>query len=105
MHEHSVAWLTEQIARPRDERIVVVTHHAPSIGSIPKRFAKDPVSASFSSDLDYLIKASGAPLWVHGHTHDSFDYRIGKTRIIANPRGYYGLEVNPQFNPGLVVEI
>lgn len=27
-------------------------------------------------------------LWVHGHTHEAFDYRIGNTRVIVNPRAY-----------------
>jgi hypothetical protein len=29
-----------------------------------------------------------AALWIHGHTHDSFDYVVRGTRIVANPRGY-----------------
>jgi Icc-related predicted phosphoesterase len=27
-------------------------------------------------------------LWVHGHTHEAFDYRINDTRVIVNPRAY-----------------
>ena len=27
-------------------------------------------------------------LWVHGHTHTSHDYRVGRCRIVCNPRGY-----------------
>jgi hypothetical protein len=29
-------------------------------------------------------------LWTHGHTHDPFDYMVGKTRVVCNPRGYAG---------------
>ena len=29
-----------------------------------------------------------ADLWLHGHVHDSFDYRVGRCRVICNPRGY-----------------
>ena len=47
-------------------------------------------------------------LWVHGHTHHSFDYRAGATRIVANPRGYPmkdgGFE-NPRFQAALLVDI
>jgi len=31
-------------------------------------------------------------LWVHGHTHDPYDYVIGETRVVCNPRGYIGYE-------------
>ena len=105
IHARSVAWLAEELDRRRDEKIIVVTHHTPSLKSIPDRFRHDPVSASFSSDLDHLVGVSGAPLWIHGHTHDSFDYRIGRTRVIANPRGYVGVEPNPRFDPGLTIEV
>jgi hypothetical protein len=46
-------------------------------------------------------------LWVHGHTHSSFDYKLGKTRIICNPRGYPGTfgDMGNDFNPNLIVEI
>ena len=48
---------------------------------------------------------SRAPLWVHGHTHDSADYTIGATRVLCNPRGYSGVELNPRFDPNLLVEV
>jgi Icc-related predicted phosphoesterase len=50
-----------------------------------------------------LIEAYQPALWVHGHVHNSSDYRIGRTRIVANPHGY-GNE-NPRFNGQLVVEV
>jgi hypothetical protein len=27
-------------------------------------------------------------LWLHGHVHDSFDYQVGRCRVVANPAGY-----------------
>jgi predicted phosphodiesterase len=105
MHGRSVAWLEGEFTRRRDEKVVVITHHAPSLKSIPDRFREDSLSASFSSDLDHLVAASGAPLWIHGHTHDSFDYRIGMTRVVCNPRGYVSVEPNPRFDPALLVEV
>jgi hypothetical protein len=48
-----------------------------------------------------------ACLWVHGHTHDSFDYVVNGTRVVCNPRGYaqYGVNENPRFDPGFVIDI
>jgi len=61
-------------------------------------------SAAFASNMEDLIFETGPDLWVHGHIHDSSDYRIGKTRVICNPRGY-AHEPNPDFDADLVVEM
>jgi hypothetical protein len=39
----------------------------------------------------------------HGHIHDSADYRVGATRVIANPHGY-GRE-NAKFDPTFIIEV
>ena len=83
---------------------MVITHHAPSIGSVPRDFHRNPVSAAYASNLDELVEQSGAALWVHGHLHSQSDYRIGNTRVVCNPRGYPD-ERNPAFVPDLVIEI
>ncbi|HRP98760.1 MAG TPA: metallophosphoesterase [Rhodocyclaceae bacterium] len=100
-------WLEARLAEPFDGETVVVTHFAPSSGSIAARFADSPLNPFFVSDLDELIGNGCAALWVHGHTHDSFDYRIGRTRVLCNARGYVvNDEVeNPAFDAGLTVEI
>lgn len=103
-HEHSKAWLTEQLSQSAAEPAVVVTHHAPSARSIAPRYRDDPLNPAFVSDLDLMVENSGARLWVHGHTHTGFDYRLGQTRVVCNPRGYPGEHV-PGFDPGLTVEI
>ncbi len=71
---------------------------------------QEPISAAFSSNLDGLVASSGASLWVHGHTHDSFDYAIDRTRVICNPKGYGprvagGVPENAAFDSRLIVEV
>ena len=46
-------------------------------------------------------------LWIHGHTHDSFDYFINGTRVVCNPRGYAvdGITENAAFDVDLTVDI
>jgi Icc-related predicted phosphoesterase len=39
------------------------------------------------SDLSGLVETYQPALSVHGHTHKSSDYRIGKTRVLRNPHG------------------
>jgi predicted phosphodiesterase len=100
-------WLKARLAEPHDGPTVVITHHAPSRASIHPRFAGSLLNACFVSDAQALVEASGARLWIHGHTHDSFDYRIGGTRVLCNPRGYArdGVNENPLFDPDRVVEV
>jgi len=84
---------------------IVVTDHAPSPRSVDRRFEKSLLDPAFVSNLDPLIEALGADLWVHGHTHTFFDYYVGLTRIVCNPRGYVPDETVEGFNPNLVVEV
>ncbi|MCL5405760.1 MAG: phosphatase, partial [Deltaproteobacteria bacterium] len=64
----------------------------------------DILSGAYASNEEDLVKELGADLWVHGHIHQACDYRIGKTRIVSNPKGYPG-EAATEFNPDFVVEI
>jgi predicted phosphodiesterase len=98
-------FLETELAKPYDGPTVVITHHLPSLRSVAKRFENDALNPAFASHLDALVERSGAALWIHGHTHDSCDYTIGATRVICNPRGYAGVELNPQFDPALTVSI
>lgn len=110
LHNASRNWMEAMFAEDADTtRTVVVTHHAPSEQSIAARYRAGPQSAlnpAFASNLDALL---GRPaLWVHGHTHDSFDYRAVEgdgARVVCNPRGYYDEELNPDFDPRLLVEL
>ncbi len=101
-----VAWLEGKLKQEAfDGPTVVVTHHLPSARSVADRFKKDLLSACFASNLDHLLGYS--KLWVHGHTHDSFDYELKVTRVICNPRGYCKageMPENPKFDPMLIVE-
>lgn len=114
LHRQSRDWLATRLDQPFDGPTVVVTHHAPHPNSIHPRYAGNLLNAAFVSDLTPLLDK--ADLWVHGHVHDSFDYTVGKTRVIANPRGYAGnrfsaaspAEIdweNKGFDPRLVVEL
>src|SRR5574344_220 len=79
-----------------DKKIIIITHHAPSILSVQYRYKTDLLSAAFASNLESLIeKNKNIILWCHGHCHNNADYKIFNTRIIANPLGYY--DENPDF--------
>lgn len=100
-HVSSKAFLESTLEQSFDGATLVVTHHAPSIESIPQRYrdSKDHLNGSYASDLSDLLDAKRVQGWVHGHIHDSMDYQLtaAHTRIICNPRGYSGVELNPNF--------
>ena len=109
-HRADCRWLREVMAEPFDGPTVVVTHHGVSLQSVDPKYADDLLTPAFSSHLDDLVADSGAVLWVHGHTHDSFDYAIGTTRVLCNPKGYgpgrsSARHENSAFDPRLVVTL
>lgn len=100
-------WLQSKLAEPFAGKTVVITHHAPTRRSIHPRFAGSLLNTCFVSDAEALVAGSGAVLWIHGHTHDSFDYHAGRTRVVCNPRGYArdGVNENALFDPGFVIDL
>jgi predicted phosphodiesterase len=109
LHARARAFIDAELARPHAGPTVVVTHHLPSAASVAERFRTNATSAAFASHLDPLITRHRPQLWIHGHTHDSFDYRLDATRVVCNPMGYparqSGAKENAAFDAGLLVEI
>jgi Icc-related predicted phosphoesterase len=103
LHHRSRSYLESVLATTFDGPTAVITHHAVHWNSIVPKYRNDPVTAAFVSDMSAIIEAYQPALWVHGHVHNSCDYRVGNTRIICNPHGY-GAE-NPDFDGSLVVQI
>jgi predicted phosphodiesterase len=103
IHRESLYWL-EQCLKTSTQKTVVVTHHAPSIISIPDCYKGSSLNPAFASDLSELILSYQPALWVHGHLHTPSDYFIGTTRVICNPKGY-PQEENTGFVPDMVVSI
>jgi Icc-related predicted phosphoesterase len=105
LHTTSRDWLAVMLAEPFDGKTVVVTHHAPSSQSVHPRYARDLLTPAFASNLENLMDGDRATLWVHGHTHESFDYEVYDTRVVCNPRGYAPEALNPDFKPNWIIEI
>ena len=76
------------------KQMVVVGYHTPSHSSCHPRYKKDDLmNGGYHSDLsEFILDRPGIKLWTHGHTHELFDYMIGTTRVVCNPRGYIGYE-------------
>ena len=103
-HLEAKSWLGQALKMHASETNLVITHHAPSSRSLADECLHDPLSADYASNLEGFIEQHNIALWVHGHTHNSSDYRIGGTRVVSNPRGYVS-ELNPDFKPCLLIDV
>ena len=107
IHQAQRAWLRDKLSEPFAGPTVVVTHHAPHRGSLAQRYADDWSSGAFVTELPETF-FDVPVLWVHGHTHQRFDYRVRSCRIICNPRGYVnwsGRIENKAFDPALIIDV
>jgi predicted phosphohydrolase len=110
-HREAAEWLERQLVTPFSGKTVVVTHHAPSIRSLPEVDRDHPLAPAYAADLERLIAM--ADIWVHGDVHTSADYSVGKCRVICNPRGRPGRNrkdpavpyENAGFNPAMIVDL
>jgi hypothetical protein len=89
-----VDYVDHVIQNNPDGKFVVVGHHCPSKKSTHPRYKDDTLmNGGYSSNLDFFIEDHPQiKAWTHGHTHELFDYKVGQTRVVCNPRGYIGYE-------------
>lgn len=107
IHADTLLALTKFLETGDRARSIVITHHAPSLQSLPARKQTETISAAYSSNLTELIETQGPALWIHGHLHFPTDYMLGTTRIVNNAHGYPAKIKSEQsrFKSDLVVEL
>jgi predicted phosphodiesterase len=93
-HKKMLGYIKTVIENDPTGKYVVVGHHSPSKLSTKPQYENDTLmNGGYSSDLsEFILDRPQIKLWTHGHTHHEFDYMIGATRILCNPRGYVGYE-------------
>ena len=93
-HKKMLAYIQLMLEGKFDQKFVVVGHHAPSKASTHPRYKDElMMNGGYSSALDeFIMDHPQIKLWTHGHTHEDFDYMVGSTRIVCNPRGYINYE-------------
>lgn len=108
-HVKTLDYIKIVVDQNKDKKIVVVGHHTPSLKSCHPRYAHDHlINGAYHSDLsEVILDRPQIKLWTHGHTHNSFDYMIGETRVVCNPRGYHNGRYDEEtgFDPSKIIEI
>lgn len=104
MHKRSVNWLQKSLQKSNSDKNIVITHHAPSIKSVPNKYKEDPLTSAYASNLEALILKFQPIYWIHGHIHTPVRYKIGQTEIICNPHGYLDEPYNG-YERELILEI
>jgi DNA repair exonuclease SbcCD nuclease subunit len=91
-HQQTLSYLKQVLVDMKDKKVVFVGHHAPSAMSTHDRYKHNVhsiMNGGYHSELsEFILDHPQIVLWTHGHMHDPFDYNIGTTRVVCNPRGY-----------------
>jgi len=98
-------WLEEELSRPFEGKTVLVTHHPITAQSIDPDRAPKLLDAAYYNAWEHLFFEPFQPLdlVLHGHTHFAVDYELNQTRVVSNPRGYPGEQLDG-FKSELVLE-
>jgi len=93
-HQQTLSYLKQVLVDMKDKKVVFVGHHAPSNLSTHDRYKHNvhyTMNGGYHSELsEFILDHPQIALWTHGHMHDPFDYMVGETRVVCNPRGYKG---------------
>lgn len=86
-------WLRNEVTSVRSTspsaKIVIVTHHAPSIleTSRPEQL-ENPWRCAFSTNILDESAWQDVSLWVFGHTHFTTEFVRNGVKVVSNQRGY-----------------
>lgn len=90
-----------------DKKIVVVTHHCPSMMCSSELYVNSMLNPAFISNLEpFIMNHPNIVAWICGHCHRSPIVKdIGNCKLIMNTRGYKYYGEDKHFDPNFVVEI
>ena len=87
-HEKCLDFIKRSVAESTAERIVVVTHHLPSMAVVAPEHKGSLFNSAFATELGNFIADSRIDAWIFGHSHANEEAIIGNTRLVCNQLGY-----------------
>lgn len=87
-YEHSY-WLQKTINKNKNtnKKLIVMTHHSPSIKNITFKLNAIAMAHHSASTLDYLVEQ--VDMWVYGNSNEPVNVLILGTPLISNPVNCY----------------
>jgi predicted phosphohydrolase len=79
--ELNINFINEQL---KNNKCIIISHHAPSYICIPDKFTNDFFNCCFASHLDYLFENKNLLGWIFGHTHYNISKEINGKFIYSN---------------------
>lgn len=110
-HEISLSFLKKEMLQANidGKRLVVVTHHAPTLTKTGRpEHDGSPISSAFASDLEKTLIQPPVVAWAFGHTHHSTTLDVNGVKLVSNQRGYQISGRMPErtgFNPGFTFNV
>ena len=106
LHRLSLEFILQELKKPFDGKIVVMTHHVPSFETIGLDMRFSNLREAFCSNLDAVFRDHfQINLWIHGHAHDFSQIKLYNTIIARNPLGYVYRNEHLDFKRDFSVEI
>jgi Icc-related predicted phosphoesterase len=97
LHDDSLSFIKRTLPGI-NEKVVVVTHHLPSLSCNSKDHNQSVINEAFCVDLTDYIKDCNANFWIHGHSH--FNHNpviVGNSILLTNQLGYIHLNESDSF--------
>lgn len=104
LHLATRNYIEEVLNQTWPGKTIVMTHHLPHPLCVHKQWKNAITNEFFMTNLDHVIEKHDIDFWVHGHTHNNVDVEVHGTRILCNPMGYHGIQLNQEFNEDLTFE-
>ena len=107
MHQFCLDFIKQSVQESTAEKIVVVTHHLPTLQVVAPHHLGSDLNSGFATELGDFIADSRIDVWIYGHSHTNIDAAIGKTKIVSNQLGYvfYDEHLSNGFECGKVIEL
>ena len=88
-HKESLNFIQKEIDNNKQEKLIVVTHHVPTLENYPEEYLNSPINNGFATELKGFIMQNNIDYWIFGHHHKNVsEFKIRNTKMLTNQLGY-----------------
>ena len=89
LHQTCKNFIEQGLKQHQNKKVVVVTHHVPTLFHYPEKFKGDELNEAFAVELFDVIENMKPDYWIFGHHHTNIpDFKVGNTMLFTNQLGY-----------------